>query len=198
MRLKLAQRDIALTQGVRLVTWTFDPLLAVNAHLNIRKLGGVASVYLHDHYGTDTTNGLATLGSSDRLLVEWWVTHRRVDERLHGKRGDLTLAQYREANTPILNPTMITSDGAVLPGSRILEPDQSLALIEIPTGYAALVKGNPVLAQRWQAHTREAFDKMVRYGFMVTDFLRESYEGRDRAFYLLSYNGPQVETGIMN
>ncbi|MBL8145495.1 MAG: GNAT family N-acetyltransferase, partial [Anaerolineae bacterium] len=39
-RLKQAQRDLAMQQGLRLVTWTFDPVMALNAHLNIRKLGG--------------------------------------------------------------------------------------------------------------------------------------------------------------
>ena len=41
-QLKLAQRDFALSQGIERVVWTFDPLLAPNAHLNLRKLGGIS------------------------------------------------------------------------------------------------------------------------------------------------------------
>jgi len=44
-RLKMAQRDLALKQAIRLVTWTVDPLLAANAHFNIRKLGAVVQRY---------------------------------------------------------------------------------------------------------------------------------------------------------
>ena len=89
-QLKLAQREVALRQGVRLVTWTFDPLLSTNAHLNIRKLGAVVDEYLQDYYGTAGEGGLVTLGSSDRLFAEWWVTHRRVKERIEGRSEEHT------------------------------------------------------------------------------------------------------------
>ena len=39
LRLKWAQRDGALARGLRLVTWTFDPMRAKNARLNLRRLG---------------------------------------------------------------------------------------------------------------------------------------------------------------
>jgi len=38
-RLKIAQRNFALKQGIKLMTWTFDPLQSINAYFNIRKLG---------------------------------------------------------------------------------------------------------------------------------------------------------------
>ncbi|MBN1963944.1 MAG: hypothetical protein JW910_04825, partial [Anaerolineae bacterium] len=41
-RLKMAQRMFALERGIRLITWTFDPLLSRNAHVNVRKLGATA------------------------------------------------------------------------------------------------------------------------------------------------------------
>lgn len=197
-KLKLAQRDQAIMQGVRLVTWTFDPLLALNAHLNIRKLGAICTQYLQDYYGVSGEGGLAQLGSSDRLLVEWWVTNRRVEERLHGKRGDLSLAQYLQANTPIVNPTQITSDGAVFPAETFIQPAGSLALVEIPLNFPAIVTSNESLAMRWRLQTREVFQSMFRHGFVVTDFVRAPYEGRDRALYVMSYNGPQFESFVMN
>ncbi len=39
--LKLAQRAQALDQGIHLVRWTFDPLVARNAWLNLGKLGAI-------------------------------------------------------------------------------------------------------------------------------------------------------------
>src|SRR5262245_26023103 len=38
-QLKWAQRERALAQRVDLIEWTFDPLQAQNAHLNIARLG---------------------------------------------------------------------------------------------------------------------------------------------------------------
>ncbi|MFN8374630.1 MAG: GNAT family N-acetyltransferase [Anaerolineae bacterium] len=187
-RLKLAQRDFARQQGVRLVTWTFDPLLAANAHLNIRKLGGISLRYLKDYYGTSEHGNLATLGSSDRLLVEWWITHRRIEERLTGTRGVLKLSAYLEANTPILNPTTLGEDGFVRPGARPNSLAGTLALIEIPLNYPAIVKRDEALARQWRTHSRQVFMNAFAEGFVVTDFLRETYEGRDRAFYMMSFN----------
>jgi predicted GNAT superfamily acetyltransferase len=197
-RLKKVQRNTAIKQGVRLVTWTFDPLLAANAHLNIRKLGAISQKYHEDYYGTSGEGGLATLGSSDRLLAEWWVTNRRVEERLHGNRGDLSLAQYLQADTTIINPTVYSDDGALLPSDQVNDPTGSLALLEIPVNYQALVHENVSLAHSWRAHVRVAFRRVLAQGFIVTDFLHDKYQGRDRAFYLLSYNGPQFETFTMN
>ncbi len=39
-RLKWAQRDEALARGVGLISWTYDPMQARNANLNLRRLGG--------------------------------------------------------------------------------------------------------------------------------------------------------------
>jgi predicted GNAT superfamily acetyltransferase len=197
-RLKKVQRNTAIKQGVRLVTWTFDPLLAANAHLNIRKLGAISQKYMEDYYGTSGEGGLATLGSSDRLLAEWWVTNRRVEERLHGKRGDLSLGQYLQADTTIINPTVYSDDGALLPSDVVNDPTGSLALLEIPVNYHGLVQENASLAQSWRSHVRIAFRRVLAQGFIVTDFLHEKHQGRDRAFYLLSYSGPQFESFTMN
>ena len=76
-RLKLAQRDDALTRGFDLMEWTFDPLEIKNAHLNIARLGAIARRYQRNIYGPSTSplqGGLPT----DRLIVEWWLRSERV------------------------------------------------------------------------------------------------------------------------
>ena len=50
-RLKLAQRDRALAQGIDRMTWTFDPLQSLNAHFNFAKLGVIADTYNINFYG---------------------------------------------------------------------------------------------------------------------------------------------------
>ena len=68
--LKLAQRAQALGQGIERMRWTFDPLLARNAWLNIGKLGAVIDGFERDFYGSmhDTLNAGER---SDRAFVEW-------------------------------------------------------------------------------------------------------------------------------
>ena len=197
-KLKLAQRDIAIRQGVRLVVWTFDPLLALNAHLNIRKLGVVCNAFYENYYGTSSEGGLTSFGMSDRLMAEWWVTNRRVEERINGTRTDLTLSHYLDAQTPIINPSRMSSDGILLPAESMELPSGSLALLEIPTRYTTLEANNPQLAQAWRLHVRQAFKQIISRGFIVTDFITEAHERRERSFYLLSYRGQQYEPFSLN
>lgn len=186
-KLKKRQRDLAMRQGVRLITWTFDPLMAANAYLNIHKLGGISNVYLQDYYGTASEGGLTLLGSSDRLVVDWWVTYRRVEERLSGSRGDLRLSQYLEAQTPILNPTTEREDGLLLPATNLVESaTSSLALVEIPVDFNGIVRVDEGLAREWRLHLRHLLPLLFEQGYVATDFVRDQHEGRDRAFYLLS------------
>lgn len=192
-RLKLTQRDLAVKQGIRLVTWTFDPLVAANAHLNIRKLGGISHAYHENYYGTEGEGGLTIAGSSDRLFVEWWVTNRRVEERINGKRGGLSLRQYLEADTPILNPSTAETSGTPWPSEKLLSAAGSLALVEIPVDYVSIARSDTMLAQAWRAHTRDLFGRLLTKGYLVTDFVRENYEGRDRAFYVFSHGGNQFD-----
>lgn len=197
-RLKRAQRSLAITQGIRLIVWTFDPLLSTNAYLNIRKLCAISHQYLQDYYGTEGDGGLARLGSSDRLMVEWWVTNRRVEERLYGRRPDISLSQYFEAHTPILNPTVVLPSGLAAPPTEVIAPTGSLAFLEIPTNTPRIQAEDADLYHTWRMHIRQQFQFLFGRGYVVTDFLHELHEGRERAFYLLSYNGPQFESFSMS
>jgi len=83
-QLKLAQRDEALSRGIRQMEWTFDPLEIKNAFLNIHKLGAVACHYRENFYGVSSSRlqgGLPT----DRLLAEWNLDSERVRATLEGR-----------------------------------------------------------------------------------------------------------------
>ena len=84
MKLKLAQRERALAARIQEMTWTFDPLLSKNAHLNFGKLGVVSEVYRIDFSGPETSSVLHQNGT-DRLWVRWPLASRRVRDRLRGK-----------------------------------------------------------------------------------------------------------------
>jgi predicted GNAT superfamily acetyltransferase len=77
VQLKRKQRDEALSRGIRLMEWTFDPLEIKNAFLNIHRLGAMARTYRPDFYGVSSSRLQAGL-PTDRLLAEWELDSPRV------------------------------------------------------------------------------------------------------------------------
>ena len=74
--LKLKQREEALSRGIDLIEWTFDPLEVKNAFFNIERLGAVVRRYVLNQYGTTTSllhGGLPT----DRCVAEWYIAETR-------------------------------------------------------------------------------------------------------------------------
>jgi predicted GNAT superfamily acetyltransferase len=85
-RLKFAQRQEALSRGIRRMEWTFDPLEIKNAFLNIHKLGAIIRRYYPDFYGVSSSRlqgGLPT----DRLVAEWYLDSPHVMAAVEGKAG---------------------------------------------------------------------------------------------------------------
>jgi predicted GNAT superfamily acetyltransferase len=81
--LKTAQRDDALTRGIELIEWTFDPLEIKNAFFNIEKLGAIVRRYTPDFYGASTSPLHGNL-PTDRLHAEWWLNSARVRSLIAG------------------------------------------------------------------------------------------------------------------
>ena len=82
-QLKLLQRERALAMGLELIEWTYDPMQALNAHLNFTKLGVVAEEYEVNVYG-ESSSPLHRGNPTDRFVAEWWVRTPRVEQRLGG------------------------------------------------------------------------------------------------------------------
>ena len=68
--LKLHQRWWALRCGVPVINWTFDPLVARNAHFNLRKLGGRPVKYAVNYYG-EMPDAINAGDETDRMLLRW-------------------------------------------------------------------------------------------------------------------------------
>jgi predicted GNAT superfamily acetyltransferase len=81
-KLKLAQREEVLAQGMNVITWTFDPLQSLNAHFNFTKLGVISDRYLINFYGEEAASFLHQSGT-DRFWVKWLLTSDRVVRRLN-------------------------------------------------------------------------------------------------------------------
>ncbi len=180
-RLKLAQRERALTMRIQEMTWTFDPLQSKNAHLNFGKLGVVSDVYRIDFYGPETSSVLHQNGT-DRLWVKWPVASRRVRDRLQGKDYRPEVLDAFSRLQPLVQ---FNGDG------RPLRNDLSAALarqriaIQIPSDIGAVEQKDLGLARGWRQATRWAFTEALRAGFFVAEFCRTVRGQQGPGNYLL-------------
>lgn len=107
--LKWAQRDRAIEMGLRRITWTFDPMQARNAHLNLELLGATTCQYLDNFYGVTTSDlhhGLPT----DRLLASWDLTSARVEALADGRSSSRPTPGASVSIPPLWNE-LVASDG---------------------------------------------------------------------------------------
>lgn len=162
--LKLAQRDRALAQGIKVVTWTFDPLQSLNAHLNIEKLGVVAVEYKIDFYG-ETSSSLHRDIGTDRLWAKWELESDRVKQRIEGR----TVSRPDVENSARL--VRCGMDGRPLRCDPEIRNDRYL-VVEIPGDIGALQENQPECAALWRKSTREALLQAFDAGFFVTGFRR--------------------------
>lgn len=83
--LKWFQRDWCLVRGITHVTWTFDPIQAKNANLNLEHLGAFVQHYEVNFYGTlgGSLNGALP---TDRLVAEWPLEAQHVQALAVGKK----------------------------------------------------------------------------------------------------------------
>jgi predicted GNAT superfamily acetyltransferase len=186
--LKLAQRESALAKGLDEITWTFDPLQSLNAHLNFGKLGVISQRYIVNFYGEATSSPLHQGFGTDRLWVRWLLNSERVTQRLPSEESHRP-ARIRPvaANAAeVLQSLLIYSDG-----SRPLLGDFSGCLsatqcaIEIPHNINALKEREPKLGTEWREATRAAFLAAIEGGFFVADFVRIEGDRSPRWFYVL-------------
>lgn len=159
--LKEFQRDAARASGASEMYWTYDPLVARNAHLNINRLGVRVAEYVEDMYGdsdSDLHRGLGT----DRLVVRWPLDGS-------ARTPDVAAAMERGLSAPVADPQGRTRPSAVR--------------IEIPSDILAVREGSPDDAMRWRSSTRVAFQWALAHGYEVTAFLPDA--ANRRGYYLL-------------
>lgn len=185
-RLKCAQRQAVDHQGIRLVTWTYDPLQSRNAHLNISRLGAVCGRYEREAYG-EMRDALNVGYPSDRFQVDWWITSPRVKSRIVGKRRPLDLANFLDAGAVKINPAGLNERDLPIPVEHPAPIQGTLLLIEIPPDISRLKSYDAQLAVAWRLHTRDLFEEAFSKGYIVTDFVYLKEERFPRSYYLLSH-----------
>jgi predicted GNAT superfamily acetyltransferase len=147
--LKLAQRAQALEQGIALVRWTFDPLVARNAYFNLHKLGAIADRFGRDFYG-QMSDAVNAGERSDRFTVRWDL------ERDPGPRA------MRTAEVVLAN------HGGRPRATGV--PSGPGAIIEIPREYPELRATEPVLAAAWRDATADAIETCFAAGMVAAGF----------------------------
>lgn len=167
-KLKRAQREEAQKKGYKLITWTYDPLETINAHLNISKLGGVSNNYIENCYG-DMTDPLNAGVPSDRLLVHWWICSERVMERSYGRRGQAqSLSDH-----PIAFDTARDDRGLPYPKWSGIHKQEDAILIPVPACFQQIKELDLALAVVWRMITRKAFSSYLNKGWTIVDFIKQ-------------------------
>lgn len=159
VRLKRAQGEEAARRGLELITWTFDPLEAKNAYINLHRLGAIARVYHRDHYGVmddELNRGLPT----DRFLAEWWVRKAVAPDR---PAPDDPVVMLRPGTR-----------GEPVRGSFDLA-DARVVMVGIPPDFQEVKRRSMELAREWRLASRAAFETAIDAGFLACDFLREGW-----------------------
>ena len=103
LTLKLAQRERSLAMGIELIEWTYDPLQALNAHLNFTKLGVVVEEYEENIYGV-SSSPLHSGSPTDRFVAEWRLNAPHVVRRIEAK-GLGIVRDASVASAPLVNPS---------------------------------------------------------------------------------------------
>jgi predicted GNAT superfamily acetyltransferase len=180
VRLKWAQRDEAMARGVALITWTFDPLQARNANLNLRRLGAVAAEFVPDFYGR-TTASLHHGMPTDRLIVRWDLNAARVRELVSD--GDPPRTVPTPA-APRINDVKWQAGWPVSSEPR-MDLDQPELILEIPPEWDVLCQAAPRMAADWQSKVGRALQGYLGRGYVAADFAPTEEGGRRRPLYLL-------------
>ena len=170
--LKEYQRAELARRGIARMYWTYDPLVAKNAHLNLNLLGARVVEYVRDMYGTTTSplhSGLAT----DRLIV---VCDTGPRPSRHAQPAARALARC-----PVLTPEP-RPDDVIASIEDAVRPHT--LLLEIPADFQLLAAQAPERAARWHAATRTHFEWALRNGYTVAGLHRDPVTSR--AYYVFT------------
>jgi len=156
-RLKEYQRAAVAKVGATVIYWTYDPLVARNAHLNFNVFGVRVAEYVENMYGESQSPVHRGIGT-DRFIVAWPVDDGELDAR----RDEIARAT-RAAKS---------ADGG------------SVRRVEIPTSIDTLQASDMNAAREWRRTTRAALAGALASGYAVNGFQIDDKAAR--AYYVLT------------
>ncbi len=181
-QLKEFQRELLARRGVETILWSFDPLVARNAHLNLNRLGARVDEYVVDMYPA-TASDLHAFGT-DRFIVAWPIAP--------GDGGAASASVYNAAcetedqpgrtrrqrglQGPPVPADWAGASAATAPVATGAEsPDFAppLLRVEVPADIEAIAAASGADALAWRMATRRAFTVWLARGYTVAGFRRE-------------------------
>jgi predicted GNAT superfamily acetyltransferase len=177
------QRSWSLRRGVRVIAWTYDPLVRRNAHFNLVKLGARPSEYLRNFYGVmdDAINGGT---ETDRMLVHWDLLSVEAGDASAGKPRPASFDDERARGAVVA----LAADDSGLPVAGLPVAGRSpsrVFLVGVPADIKAMRLSDPGLAAAWRTALRDVLSPLMADGARVTGFDRSgwyvvSMEGEER------------------
>jgi predicted GNAT superfamily acetyltransferase len=180
-RLKWFQRRWCAERGMAWVAWTFDPLQAGNARLNLAHLGAVVHEYQVDFYGVLGGELSGTL-PTDRVVALWHLDHPHVGVRAahdgaarFGDGRDEDPAAFAPPRSEAPSPDAPFAldereDGG--PGEPRLDLDDPVVRVVAPGDVSRTRREAPQLALDW----REAF-KVVLPAYFARGYEVQGFDG---------------------
>lgn len=171
-RLKLFQREELLKSGIDTVFWTFDPMVAANAHLNLNRLGATILRYVPNMYGGNTGSPLHAGGETDRFIMRWELNSQRAKWAIDEANARAPSRRFDE-NSVVESPTA---------ASEVDLPGGDEVWIEVPSDLSRPSVSEAELVQ-WRQTVRNAFMTYLRRGYAVQSLHRDT--NADRSYYFL-------------
>lgn len=168
LRLKLAQREMILAQGVTdWVTWTYDPLYRPNGVFNIRRLGATCNTYKRNIYGV-MQDALNRGVPSDRCQVDWLLTspHVLYDIDSHRRRIDWDLGAMH------ILPSVTRADGLDAPVETELPLDGMPLAVPVPDNIAGIRARDTELSMTWRLYQRTMLEAAFSAGYTMVDCIQ--------------------------
>jgi predicted GNAT superfamily acetyltransferase len=174
--------------GIKAITCTYDPLVAVNAYRNIR-LFGMSVVGYRAAFYANYTGFLNRLDvDCDRFTMLW-----DLDKPVPGPGAGYPAPSPRLIRTEIRS--LRGKDGILdlpVPAGVDLGRGEETLFLEIPPDFYTMLQQTDVeeeetrsIPRRWRTASREAFLHYMERGWQVTDFFRDTSSRSPRCYYVL-------------
>ncbi|MEM0119886.1 MAG: GNAT family N-acetyltransferase [Thermoprotei archaeon] len=157
--LKQKQKEMSIMKGFDLIAWTYDPIIARNAHFNLVKLGAIARTYKPNYYGP-MNDSINAGWETDRVVAEWWVKDVAIEEE---RRGLRLIGEAHQAIQVDLAGSYARCLGYTV------DLNARKVLVEIPRDIVKLKEKDPEEAVRWRLFTREVFKAYFAAGYAAVD-----------------------------
>ncbi|MGO0061969.1 GNAT family N-acetyltransferase [Brevibacillus fluminis] len=175
-QLKLRQREWAIAYGYEKMTWTYDPLEARNAYLNLCKLGGIVRTYMESYYG-EMKDGINKGLPTDRFLLEWHLLGERATRGVEG----VPLVESKWKDNPwVLDWQEANGYPHPLARGRVGEHDGML--LAVPAAIHSLKKEQLEIAAEWRMALRRMCQDAFAQGYIAVGLLKT--EGPVHAYVL--------------